>query len=96
MKSIEKIANSANETFDKETITLVSEMKENEAKLTDMQNYLTELKNNELSRINFEFLRRDYQRRFNINHEEIVSIIVGEDSITDEVSKLRREQKVKY
>lgn len=70
-------------------------MRENEGRLSKIISYLDELKKSELTRISFEFIKRDYARRFNISHEEIVSIIFGEDNVANEISKLRREQKVK-
>lgn len=85
--------NSPRETIDKESMNFVNEMRENETKLINVQNYLAELKKNELNRISFEFVKKDYQRRFDITHEEIVSIIVGEDNTSNEITKLKREQK---
>lgn len=88
------VNSSPRETIDKESINFVTEMKENEKKLIAIQTYLSDIKKMELKRINFEFVKKDYQRRFNITHEEIVSIIVGEDNTSSEISKLRREEKV--
>jgi len=86
--------NTPREVIGQESINLVNEMRENENKFINLQNYLAELRKSELYRVNFEFLKRDYERRFNISYEEIVGIIVGEDNSSNEISKLRREQKV--
>lgn len=94
MKSIEKLVNSPRETIDPQSLSFINEMRDNETKLTNIQSHLDELKKSELTRVSFEFLKRDYARRFTICHEEIVSIIVGEDNVANEISKLRREQKV--
>ncbi len=83
------------ETIDKELIDMVIQIKEDEKKLEKTLNNLIELKRNELMRISYEFNKKDYKRRFNITLEEIVSIIVGEDNKSNEISKIKREQKVK-
>jgi len=94
LKSIEKLISSPRETIDPESLCFFNEMRDNESKLSKIQRHLDELKKSELTRISFEFLKRDYARRFNIKHEELVSIIVGEDNVANEITKLRREQKV--
>jgi len=82
------------EIIDKESIDFVNQIKEDEKILSNIQNYLTESKKSELIRISFEFSKRDYKRRFNTTFEEIVSIIVGEDNTSNEITKIKREQKV--
>jgi len=94
IKKIDKLINTPRDAIDQESIHLVNEMRENETRLVNIQSFIAELKKNELERINFEFLKKDYERRFNILHEEIVSIILGEDNISKEISKIKREQKV--
>ena len=94
MRSIEKLVSLPRETIDPESLYFLNEMRENETKLSKIHSHLDELKKSELTRVSFEFLKRDYARRFNVSHEEIVSIIVGEDNVANEITKLRRESKV--
>jgi len=51
-------------------------------------------KTNELNRINKEFLTNDYNRRYGANQQVLVSAICGEDNMTQEYSRIMREQKV--
>jgi len=94
--NIDKIINNPIKDIDIESIDLVKEMKENEKKFDEKQKILEDLKKNELDRINFEFLKMDYARRFNISHEEIISILLGENNAFNEISKIKREQDVRF
>jgi len=49
---------------------------------------------NELNRVNKEFLTNDYKRRYGANQQVLVSAICGEDNMTQEYSRIMREQKV--
>lgn len=62
-------------------------------------NYISEIqtqKKRELNRISKEFLTNDYQRRYNVRQEVVVSAICGEDNMNSEYTRLIREQKVKF
>ena len=50
---------------------------------------------NELNRINKEFLTNDYQRRYGVTQQVMVSSICGEDNMSQELSRIMRDQKVK-
>lgn len=52
-------------------------------------------KRTELHRINKEFIFNEYERRFKIDQEHIVSIITGIENKGTEYTKQLREQKVK-
>lgn len=95
IKDIEKFLNPTPiEVIDKDSINLITAMKEDEQVLITLQAQLAEIKKNELIRINFEFIKNNYERRFNISHEEIISVIVGEENALNEITKQKRELKV--
>ena len=54
------------------------------------------LKINELNRINKEFLLNDYERRFEVNLEKIISVLMGEEFISKEFSLKLTKQRVFY
>ena len=54
------------------------------------------LKINELNRINIEFLLNDYERRFEVNLEKIISVLMGEEFISKEFSLKLTKQRVFY
>jgi hypothetical protein len=49
---------------------------------------------NEINRINKEFLTNDYNRRYGVNQQVLVSAVCGEDNMSQEYSRMMREQKV--
>jgi len=55
---------------------------------------ITKQKINELNRINKEFLTNDYNRRYGVSQQILVSAICGEDNMSQEYSRMMREQKV--
>ena len=83
-------------TIKRESLNFLNEMKEREKKLSNIQNFLAHLKKTEINRIMFEYMKKDYQRRFSVTHEEIISVIVGEDNTPSELTKIKREQNVKF
>jgi hypothetical protein len=54
------------------------------------------MKRKELERINKEFLTNQYERRFRISQDVVVSVIVGEDHVNSEMNRQNKEQKVFY
>jgi len=65
-----------------------------ENKEIQIKKQLNEKKRSELNRINKEFEINNYERRFNITKEKVVSVIVGESNTPMEIIKLKRDQKV--
>jgi len=49
------------------------------------------MKKAEMERINKEFYSNDYERRYNITLEGMISAIVGEDNVLEEIGKQRRD-----
>lgn len=57
---------------------------------------LSKMKQNEIIRISREYMINDYERRFCINIERIVSLIVGKDNVRSEMKKIINERKKYY
>jgi hypothetical protein len=55
---------------------------------------LSQMKRNELNRIGREFLLNDYERRYKVSQNIIISAITGEDNTSTELARQNREQKV--
>jgi len=79
--------------IDDEALKCLTYIKNLEKQLNDIRNELTLFKKNELKRINREFLTNDYERRFKVNQETIISAIVGDDFVSSEYSRQVRDQK---
>jgi hypothetical protein len=84
------------EPLDVETLKIVELFKEMETKHNDLKKEIYNMKRKELERINKEFLVNEYERRYNVGQEVIVSVIVGEDHVNSEMNRQVKEQKVSY
>ena len=60
-----------------------------EIKKKEMEN----IKNREMSRINKEFLVYDYERRFNVKKQKVLSALVGVENSHIEFAKQYKEQR---
>jgi len=79
--------------FDENIINSFKAVKELQNSINDLKLKLERLKSKELKRINKEFLSNNYQRRYNITQEEVISAIVGEDNTIKEYAKFVKDQK---
>lgn len=52
------------------------------------------MKNKELDRILKEFLMHDYERRFSVKLDQVISALIGEDHTANEFAHQSRLQKV--
>ncbi len=80
--------------FNDETVNAIKITLNYEKKINELKEELQVMKENEINRINREFLFNDYERRFQIKLEDVVSVIVGEENIPTELNKLKLFQKV--
>lgn len=80
---------------DQETLILMSKIADYEKAFDYYKSEIEKQKKKEINRINKEFLTNDYQRRYNISQHALVSAIYGEDNMSQEYSRMMREQKVK-
>jgi hypothetical protein len=81
--------------LDEELLMLMSKITENEKIYENFKKEIITQKRIELSRISKEFLTNDFERRYNVSQDILVSAICGEDNMNQELSKVLREQKVK-
>ena len=81
---------------DEECLPLFEKIKILEAKEVEINDRLNRMKIDELRRINNEFLLNDYERRFKVTQEEVISALVGEIKTTIEYIKQMKDQKVIY
>ncbi len=83
------------QTIDEEVLSLMSKISENEKVYNMCRAEIQMQKKRELNRISKEYLTNDYERRYNVPQEIVISSICGEDNMNSELSRLIREQKVK-
>jgi len=77
----------------KDSIDFFVRMKELENALEKIKNEMEEMKKNELIRINNEYLMNDYERRFGVSLDIVISVIIGKECAFEEYTKQLREQK---
>jgi hypothetical protein len=82
------------EPIDPETLKIVTKLEHAENLYNIHKKNMSNLKRKELERINKEFLVNNYERRYGVKLEEIVSVIVGEDHVKNEMERQYRDQKV--
>jgi hypothetical protein len=75
-------------------LMLMAKINENENIYDKCRKEIQTLKKIELSRISKEFLTNDFERRYNVSQDIVVSAICGEDNMNTELLRLRREEKV--
>ncbi len=79
---------------DEYSVIYLKEIKTLEEKEAKILNDIEDKKTKELKRINNEFLLNDYERRYNVKEEEVISALIGEDLTASWYNKLLREQRV--
>lgn len=87
-----KSLNSTNKAYlADDEVEYVRTVQNYETQLLEIQNILQKMKKIEMERINKEFYTNDYERRYNITLEGMISAIVGEDNVLNEIGKQRRD-----
>ena len=97
-KIIERIIDKTNPKAqsDNESLNMINEILELQKEEEKVRIKIKNLKINELNRINKEFLLNDYERRFEVNLEKIISVLMGEEFISKEFSLKLTKQRVFY
>lgn len=67
-----------------------------EEEVLKIKHEINEMKKDELSRIGKEFMVNDYERRFNVKLDKLISALIGEEKSCSEVERIKRRRKVKY
>ncbi len=81
--------------LDEDTIVSLKFITMLEKQADKIRKEINHLKNEELERISKEFLMNDYERRFCITLDQVISAIIGEDQTATEFAHQNRLQKVK-
>ena len=79
---------------DEEMLMLMAKINEKEKIYFNCKKEIQTQKSIELSRISEEFMKNDFERRYNVTKDIVVSSICGEDNMNQEMSRLKREEKV--
>lgn len=62
--------------------------------IRDIQTTIEQKRINEINRINKEYLYYDYERKFNVPIIQVISALVGEEHLDDEMNKINKEMKL--
>lgn len=77
-----------------ESIKLIQKIKAEEEKVQLIKEKIDYLKNNELDRIYKEIIYNNYLKRFNTNKKTIISALIGEEFLYDELNRQDKLEKV--
>jgi hypothetical protein len=92
-KKIEEFINKKEKLSD-DTLQLMKSIRELESVYEKFRKEMLQMKRTELNRIGREFLINEYERRFDITLQKVISAIAGEDFTNAELTRQMREQKV--
>jgi hypothetical protein len=94
-KKIQEIMKNKGQLGDQE-LEYIKNVTELENQLKNIKSSMESMKRNELARINKEYITNDYERRFKISQETLISALIGEDNTGHEYAKQKREQRKYY
>jgi hypothetical protein len=80
----------------KETVEIINTLSFLEAQENKLRIILEKMKKDELNRLSKEFITNDYERRFKTTRHQVISAMIGEDNTMHEITKIQRDQKVKF
>jgi hypothetical protein len=78
----------------KATLQLLDKIHELETEEGKIKTTIHDIKRTEMDRVFKEFLTNDYERRFKVTKNIVISALIGEENVTDELTRQAREQKV--
>lgn len=82
-------------SLDEETIVSIKFINMIEKQSEKLRKEINQMKNDELERVSKEFLMNDYERRFSITLDQVISALIGEDQTATEFAHQSRLLKVK-
>ena len=86
--------NSISKLKNKDAVELIEEYKNLNKKLKEMKKMQEKNKKNEMDRIFNEYLRNNYYQRYNVEKNVVLSALIGEDNINNELNKqIKRAKK---
>ena len=92
MKKIELIMQKKGQ-LGEDAIEYIKTVTDLETQLKNLQLFMINMKRNELSRVNKEFYTNDYERRYKVSQEIMISSLIGEDNTPNELSRQKRDQR---
>jgi hypothetical protein len=79
-----------------EALEYIKSVQNLEFQYKEISNQMQLMKRNEIDRINKEFYTNDYQRRFRVEPETVISALIGEDNTSSEMARMKRERKIYF
>lgn len=96
IKNVNSIITTNKSMFANEEMDYIKSVQNLETQLRNIQIEMNNMRKAELDRVNKEFYTYDYERRYSVNLEIMVSVIVGEDNVANEIGKQRRDQEAYF
>lgn len=90
---VEKVLKKNDQIIDRESLDLLGKIKLLDKTIQDFKEGMKAKKKEELDRINIEFFKNNYQRRFGVSQEMVISAIIGEDFMAHELFREKKKQK---
>ena len=88
------INNNSTSLIDETTEKCIQLINDKKKYIRDIQTTIEQKRINEINRINKEYLYYDYERKFNVPIIKVISALVGEDHLDDEMNKINKEMKL--
>jgi hypothetical protein len=82
------------EKLTEDTLKMIENIRELDKVYNSFKKELQAMKKNELNRLAREFLIDDYERRYGVTKQRLISTICGEDFTNAELNRQVREEKV--
>jgi hypothetical protein len=93
LKSVEEFL-SKRVKIDDETNEFVAHIKSYEKVEDELKKQLEQMKRSEMDRLFKEFMKNDYERRYNTTRNIVISALIGEENMVNELSRQMRVSKV--
>ena len=88
------INNNTTSLIDDTTEKCIQLINDKKKYIRDIQTTIEQKRINEINRINKEYLYYDYERKFNVPIINVISALVGEDHLDDEMNKINKQMKL--
>ena len=93
IKDYARIINNSGYFLNSEEIKKVQNYLSLKTQLNNLRKKKEKMKTNEMTRIFKEFQRNDYENRFNIDKNTVISALIGEDNLNSELVKQSKREK---
>lgn len=95
-QKIDDIMNDGNKgsVIDDKTNVYIKAIQKKKNYIKNIQAKIESMKQSEVERINREFLNHDYQRRFNVPIYTVISALIGEEKLEQEMGKIQKKSRM--